>query len=57
MHDFERVRSDVNFKSTLVGREFKDVELREWWPLKLDKPQNLGDDFYNLEDVNSDDLL
>lgn len=47
----------VNFKDTLVGRDFKDVELREWWPLRDHRPRNKGEEHYNLEDVKYDDLL
>jgi phosphatidylinositol glycan class K len=31
---YEQIGQTVNFKDTLVGRDFKDVELREWWPMR-----------------------
>ena len=34
---YSTVSSHINFQDTLVGREFKDVYLSEWWPLPSNK--------------------
>jgi len=51
LFSYDSIGQTVNFKNTLVNREFKDVELREWWPLRSHKAKIATDDFYNLEDI------
>jgi len=38
IYNYDLIGQDTNFKDTLVGREFKDVEMREWWPMRDHKP-------------------
>lgn len=49
------IDSKIGFKNTLVDRELKDVLVHEYFPL----PNNVikGTEYYNLEDVEHNDIL
>ena len=55
MYPNSMINSDVDFKSTLVGRELKDVFLNEYMPLGRRKVEGIK--HFNLSDIPSSEMF